>query len=108
VALARFANTRDANESEIFDAWRRVGASVYRLDEPCDAIVGYRGKTFLAEIKRPLGPRGGKSHSKLTKAQERFNREWRGSPVQIVRTVDDALNMLSMPIFSKNCHGDGH
>jgi len=90
----RHALARDSNEAEIVAALRAVGAFVYKLHTPCDLLVGYRGVTYLLEVKRPLGPRGGKRGGTLTPAQKDFNLQWKGAPVQIVRSATEALRAI--------------
>lgn len=72
---------RDANEPDIFDALRGHGFTVCPLDKPCDAVVGYQGRSYLVEVKMPKG--------KLTGPQEQFLEMWRGD-YTILRTVEDA------------------
>lgn len=64
-------NKRDANEGIIFDILRAHGISVYPIDKPCDALCGYRGSSFLVEIKN--GPK-----ATLTTAQHKFIEKWDG------------------------------
>lgn len=80
----QYKNKRDANEGPIFDALRQCGFSVYSLDRPCDAIVGFRGHTFLVEVKD--GPK-----ARLTPAQSEFLSRWQGHWVRI-NSVDEALS----------------
>ena len=51
--LHRRAAKRDANEREIIDVLKGIGCSVQQLSiKGCpDLLIGYHGKTFLAEIK---------------------------------------------------------
>lgn len=64
-------NKRDENESTIVDYLRKCGLSVYRLDQPLDLLIGFKGKTYLAEVKN--GPK-----APFTPAQQEFIRFWRG------------------------------
>ena len=93
MGLHSYANQRDDNEQEIVDALLAVGASVDRVDEPCDLIVGYRGATFLLEVKLPPGPRGGTSHSRPTPKQVEFAGRHKGQYV-VVRSVEEALRAV--------------
>ena len=88
--LTRFNNSRDANEPEIVRGLLQIGASVETMDRPVDLLVGYRGKNFLLEVKLPLGPRGGDSHSRLTDDQKDFFATWHGQRC-VVRNLSDAL-----------------
>jgi hypothetical protein len=79
------ARKRDANEEEIVDALRRVGAHVFRISEPGapDLLVAWRGRWIPMEVKSPTGI--------LTVLQEGSI----GAAVYpIVRTVDEALKAL--------------
>ena len=81
----------DSTQASIFRAWRQVGATVQSLhtvgDGAPDALVGFRGMNYVAEIKTPRG--------RLTPAQVRWHRDWRGQ-VAIVETVDEALAVLGV------------
>ena len=85
---------KDANQNEIVAALGKVGASV--IDASAigggfpDLIVGRAGKTYLIEVKNP------KTKGKLNALQKRWHKDWRGSPVQVVRTVDEALEAIGL------------
>lgn len=76
----------DANQKEIVAVLRSVGASVQSLAPVGhgvpDLLVGFRGITYLIEVKTPTG--------KLTPDQIRWHGDWRGG-VGICITADDAL-----------------
>ena len=78
---------RDANHGEIKAALQKVGASVLDLadlgDDAPDMLVGFRHLDQLVEVKS--GKNG------LEPGQEKFISEWRGRPVRVVRSVDEAL-----------------
>lgn len=85
----RRAARRDGNEADIFEAFEGRGASVLRMSgagQP-DAVVFYRGSVWLVEVKQKAG--------KLKPAQVRFQARWTGPAVHIVRSVEDALALLS-------------
>jgi hypothetical protein len=94
MGLHSHANTRDGNEKEIVDALRHLGASVVRMDKPCDLLVGYRGRNYLIEVKLPLGKRGGSSHSQLNDDQKDFDKTWRGQ-FDVVRSTDEAIQLVT-------------
>lgn len=94
MSLHRHAAARDANEPEIVHALEAIGATVLRLPKPVDLLVGYRGQTFLLEVKLPAGPKGGTKDRTLTDAQVEFFNAWRGGMVAVVRSVDEALRIL--------------
>lgn len=76
----KYKNKRDGNEPEIIDELRAHGFSVYPMDQPLDLLVGFRGRTYLVEVKMPK--------AKLTKTQEEFLEGWRGDAT-ILRTNED-------------------
>jgi hypothetical protein len=67
-------NRRDANEPQIFAILRAHGIQVHSIDRPCDAMCGYKGQTFLVEVKD--GPK-----AKLTATQQPFHDSWTGGIV---------------------------
>lgn len=81
----------DANQTEIVDALRRAGASVWITSALghgfCDVVAGYRGKNFLLELK---DGKKSASRTKLTPDEQRFVDSWRGT-VHTVSSVDEAL-----------------
>jgi hypothetical protein len=81
----------DANQPEIVDTFRAVGATVAiisdRGDGFPDLIVGLLGETELVELKSPEG--------KLTPDQKTWHGTWRGRPVRIVRTIVEALALAA-------------
>ncbi len=76
----------DANQAEIVDALRKVGATVQLLHQVgagCpDILAGFRGQNHLLEIKTADG--------RLTGDQAEWLLVWRGQ-VAIVRTPEEAL-----------------
>jgi len=84
----------DANQPEIVDALRKVGASVQHLHETGygvpDILVGFRGFNFLLEIKGKQG--------KLNPLQHRWHCAWQGQ-VCVVRSVDEALEAIGAMTF---------
>jgi len=82
----------DANHTEIVAQLRHIGATVVdlaKVGKGCpDLLVGWRGKTYLMEIKTKTG------HMRAT--QEQFFRSWTGGYIAVVRSFDDAYNVLTM------------
>ena len=99
-----YARRRDANEPAIVAALEAAGASVTRLDGAGvpDLLIGYACLTLVAEVKLPLGPRGGTSQHReaeggcgdLTRDQVEWHKGWRGEAVTIVRSPEEAIAML--------------
>jgi hypothetical protein len=80
----------DGNHAEIVAALKRIGASVadtHRVGGGFpDAVVGFRGLTTLLELKLP-----GRD---LEPHQRDWHAVWRGSPVLVAHTVDEAIGEL--------------
>jgi hypothetical protein len=81
----------DANQAEIVAALRKAGCDVtptHRAGEGFpDLAVGYRGATYLLEVKDGSKP---PSERALTDAQVRWHGQWRGHKA-VVCNVDEAL-----------------
>lgn len=85
----------DANQPQIVSAVRRIGASVlhtHQLKNCFDLLVGYRGRTFLFEIKDPNQP---PSKRQLTPGEAEFRDSWRGSAYHVIHTADEAIAILT-------------
>jgi Holliday junction resolvase len=86
---------RDLNQNAIVDAFRKLGAGVIDLSQQgggCpDLIVSHGGETYLVEVKNPETYYG---RSGLSKSQIAWASEWRGGPVYIVYTIEDALAIV--------------
>jgi hypothetical protein len=87
----RRAARRDDNEQGIVKALRAAGAEVYFIDQPCDLIVGYQGKTVLLECKDGDKP---PSARKLTPNEQKFFDTWNGGPAYVVDSIDAALAVI--------------
>ena len=76
----------DANQAQIVQALRKVGATVLHLHPlgrgAPDILAGYRGRNILMEIKSAKG--------KLTPQEAEFMWGWKGQYCE-VRTVQEAL-----------------
>lgn len=95
------AKRRDANEPDVVNALVAAGAVVTRLDGDGvpDLLVGFKGRSFLLEVKLPMGPRGGLPEHReheggrgdLTAAQVKWWDAWIGEPAIVVRSPSEAL-----------------
>ena len=65
----RYAARVDANQEQIVSALRAAGAYVWIIGLPVDLLVGYKGHTFLVEIKT-------NSKKRFTKLQTDFFENW--------------------------------
>jgi len=87
----RWAAKSDANQQEIVNALRQVGASVLvlsRVGQGCaDLACGIRGQTYFLEVKTDKG--------ELTPAEKKFMKGWRGH-YAIVRTPEEALKAIGV------------
>jgi len=85
----RYAARVDANQEQIVSALRAVGAYVWIIGLPVDLLVGYKGHTFLVEVKN--GPR-----KRLTALQADFFDNWPGSTLARIDGPDGALRMIGV------------
>lgn len=85
----------DANQKEVVDAMRAIGATVHSLaalgDGCPDLLVGYNGRTVLMEVKDGNKPQW---EIKLTPAQEKWHKSWTGSTLAIVYGPEGAIKLL--------------
>lgn len=96
---------RDASEPAIIKALRAVGASVWPIsgkDVP-DLLVGFKGQTWLLECKSRLSntKKDGytrKTTTKVSEGQQAFQDSWRGGPVRVVHTPEEALYAIGVPV----------
>lgn len=91
MAMPRYAAKRDITEPEIVAALEKAGAMVYRLDQPVDLAVGFRGKNYFVECKtdRKIGGK-----NKKTEAQVKFIETWRGQVV-ILHDAQSAFDWIA-------------
>jgi len=85
----RYAARVDANQEAVVSALRAAGAYVWIIGLPVDLLVGYKGHTFLVEVKN--GPR-----KRLTALQEDFFENWSGSTLARIDGPEAALRMIGV------------
>lgn len=91
----RRAGRIDENQGRVVQALRKIGASVAITSGAGaglpDLLCGFHGETFLIELKN-----GDKvpSAKKLTPAEQHFVANWKGRPVKIVESPEEAVNYL--------------
>ena len=87
----------DANQAEIVQALRQIGAVVQSLaavGNGCpDLLVGYRNRLFLLELKDGNKP---PSAQALTPHQVEWHRVWQGRVV-VVNSVESAIAAINNP-----------
>jgi len=77
----------DSNQADICAALRTAGATVWIIGLPVDLLVGYKGHTFLMEIKTT-------SKKRLTGLQADFFQNWAGGTLCRVDSPQAALDMI--------------
>lgn len=98
----RYHTRSDANQKDIDAALRGVGASVVPLGDVgrgCpDRLVGYRGETYLIETKNKTQQgkysEAQRANHMRTDAQTVFHQAWRGGPLIVAYTPDEALKAI--------------
>jgi hypothetical protein len=85
----RYAARVDANQDQIVVALRAAGAYVWIIGLPVDLLVGYKGHTFLVEIKTDAKKR-------LTALQQDFFESWGGSTLARIDSPDAALRIIGV------------
>ena len=87
--MIRRAARVDANQQQVVSALRAAGAYVWIIGLPVDLLVGYKGHSFLVEVKN--GPR-----KRLTALQEDFFNNWSGSTLARIDGPEAALRMIGV------------
>lgn len=96
---------RDKAEPAIVDALRKAGATVYPIsgkDIP-DLLVGFRGRTFLLEVKSIITNERKDGYKRTAKTavsagQKAFIATWRGGLVRVVHTPEEALYAIGLGV----------
>ena len=87
----------DANQVEIVKALRAAGCTVQSLAATGqgvpDLLVGFRSRTYLLEVKDGAKPA---SARKLTPDQVIWHQNWRGGPLVVVESVEQALSVIGL------------
>ena len=99
--MPRHAARVDANQTEIVAALRGAGATVTPTHTAGvgfpDLCVGYKGATYLVEVKDGSKP---PSARKLTPHQVAWHRDWRGH-VAVVTDITEALAVIGVVYAEK-------
>jgi hypothetical protein len=85
----RHAKRVDANQDAIVATLRAAGAYVWIIGLPVDLLVGYKGHTFLVEVKTT-------SKKPLTALQADFFQSWSGGTLARIDSPDAALRMIGV------------
>lgn len=90
----RWAVKQDHNANEVAAALRHAGAVVCFIEASHgragvpDLLVGFRGVTYLMEIKMAKG--------RLSAGQKEFIAGWNGGPIVVVHNAIEALGALGL------------
>jgi hypothetical protein len=85
----RHAKRVDANQDQIVVALRAAGAYVWIIGLPVDLLVGYKGHSFLVEIKTD-------ARKRLPPLQADFFESWCGGTLARIDSPDAALRMIGV------------
>jgi hypothetical protein len=91
----RHAARVDKNQSEIVACLRDAGATVWIIGLPVDLLIGYNGKTALAEVKILQGKKKPKAAG-YTDLQVQFMQSWNGGTVATLTDVESAIRLLAV------------
>lgn len=95
--MSRYARKQDSNARIVIEAFERLGCSVLVLTTSrpgCpDLAIGLAGRTHLVEIKPDVGV---SARRNLRPNQIAFAKTWRGSPVHLVRSPLEALQLANL------------
>jgi hypothetical protein len=94
----------DSNQAAIVAELRQVGASVQPLHAVGggvpDLLVGFRGKSWLFEVKDFTAP---PSQRALTDAQVQWHRQWRGQ-VAVIGDAETAIALMTGGVSNLNAN----
>lgn len=86
----RRVHRADLNQAEIVAELRQIpGLTVEIMGRPVDLLIGYRGRTYLVDVKNREG------RDRLTPAQKEFIDGWTGGPVLLAHTFEDVWELVS-------------
>lgn len=97
--MSRFARRVDRSQAGIVEALRAAGCTVLSLAPlgkgAPDLAVGSGGFTYLIECKSPGYL---KAHPERIAEQQRWARLWKGGPVLMCSTPEQALDALGLKV----------
>lgn len=101
--MRRTLHMVDLNQRAIVKVLEKIpGVTVWKMDQYCDLLIGFRHKNFLIEIKNPDVD---KTHRQLTPGEWAFHEKHTGQ-VDICYTLEDVLKIIELnsPTHTKS-HG---
>lgn len=94
--MSRFARKKDSNHGQVVKAFECAGASWLNIEGTTpgapDGALGVSGHTYLVEIK----PDTKLAAHKPRPSQVEFAAKWRGSPVHLVRSPQEAWQLVAL------------
>lgn len=94
--MSRYARKKDSNHGTVVEAFKFAGASWLNIEGSTpgapDGALGVSGATHLVEIKPDSKL---KAHAPRP-TQMKFAAEWRGSPVHLVRSPQEAWELVAL------------
>ena len=93
MSIHRYAARQDGNHAEIVNALKAGGAVVYDIRRPVDLLIGYAGKTALAECKSLSTGYGRKG---LNENQKTFLESWTGGLFATLTDAEGARRLLKV------------
>ena len=94
-----YARKRDRSHQGIVDALRVAGCSVREIQSPTkglpDLICGFQGRDHMVEAKNPSKSGRQTVKAGFSEAQEEFAAGWRGARVNVVRTPQEAFELVA-------------
>lgn len=110
----RYRTRSDNNQKAIDAALRGVGASVVATGDVGkgfpDRVVGFRGETYLIETKNREWEKSEsiahRANHMRTEAQTTFHEVWKGKPIAIAYTPEEALTVIGASQKSSRFTGD--
>jgi len=94
------ARQKDASHRAVVAAFRALGCSVLVIEEAekgaPDLIVGVAGQDHGVEVKPTRAQALRKDQTTPRASQQAFHERWRGAPIQVARTIEDAAALVAL------------
>ncbi len=91
-----FARKVDGSHRRVVEAFEFAGCSVAVIQSPKaglpDLVIGVSGATHLIEVKNPTTLK----KDALKPKQVAFAEKWRGSPIHVVRSQQEAWELVAL------------
>lgn len=96
--MSRFARRKDATHAPVVACFRGLGCSWVNLDGPGapDGVLGCAGRSHLVEIKPNQSTTRDKRQLAPRASQVAWAASWRGGPVHVVSSVEQAAVLVGL------------